>query len=332
MKRTLAGLLLFVLVAFTLPLLILKGCGREVPKADDFTNIDAMKISVFDVEKSELVEMNLEEYVMGVVAGEMPSSFELEALKAQALAARTYTLMRTRAFGGAGCTLHPGADICTDPAHCQAYRSPSAIKTNYDKYKQAVLETKGQIIVYNNALIDAVFHSSSGGRTENSEDVWSAKVPYLRSVVSEYEDQTKIVSSKELKITDFITAMQKLDSGVKLSAKNIKNQIDIVDRSEGGKIAKINIGGKVFTGSAIRSALGLKSSNFTITYTTETMVFNVLGNGHGIGMSQYGADGMGKQGYSYIDIIKHYYAGVEVMSIEELAEIRKKGTYKASIQ
>ncbi len=332
MKRTLAGLLLFVFVVFMLPLLILKGCGKETPKTDEFANIDSMKISVFDVEKNELVEMNLEEYIMGVVAGEMPSSFNIEALKAQALAARTYTLMRTRVFGGSGCSLHTGADICTDPAHCQAYRSPSAIKTNYDKYKQAVLETKGQIIVYNNALIDAVFHSSSGGRTENSEDVWSAKVPYLRSVVSEYEDQTKIVSSKELKITDFITAMQKLDSGVKLSAKSIKNQIDIVDRSEGGKITKINIGGKSFAGSAIRSALGLKSSNFTITYKTDTMVFNVLGNGHGIGMSQYGADGMGKQGYSYTDIIKHYYIGVEVMTIEELAEIRKQGTYKASIQ
>lgn len=332
MKRTLIGLLLFVFVIFTLPLLILKGCGKDVPKTDDFANVDSMKIAVFNVEKNELEEMNLEEYIMGVLAGEMPSSFNIEALKAQALAARTYTLLRTRAFGGAGCSLHPGADICTDPAHCQAYRSPAAIKTNYDKYKQAVMSTKGQIIVYNDALIDAVFHSSSGGRTENSEDVWSAKVPYLRSVVSEYEDQTKIVSSKEIKVTDFIAVMQKLDSGVKLSAKNIKDQVDIVDRSEGGKITRINVGGKSFTGSNLRSALGLKSSNFTITYKADTMVFNVTGNGHGIGMSQYGADGMGKLGYTYTDIIKHYYEGVEIMSIEELAEIRKQGSYKASNQ
>jgi stage II sporulation protein D len=332
LKRTLAGLLLFVLVVFTLPLLILKGCGKEAPKGEDFADVDSMKLAVFHVEKNELEEMNLEEYVMGVLAGEMPSDFNIEALKAQALAARTYTLLRARAFGGSGCSQHPGADICTDPAHCQAYKSPTAIKTNYDKYKEAVLATKGQIIVYNDALIDAVFHSSSGGRTENSEDVWSAKVPYLRSVVSEYEDQTKIVSSKEIKVTDFIATMQKLDSSVKLSAKNIKNQVDIIERSEGGKITRVNVGGKPFTGSKLRSALGLKSTNFDITYKADTMVFHVTGNGHGIGMSQYGADGMGKLGYKYTDIVKHYYVGVEIMSIKELANIRKQGSYKASTQ
>jgi stage II sporulation protein D len=330
LKRVLVVLLAFVILVFALPLLILKGCEKETPHSKKPENFDSMKISVYNVDQNQLQEMNLEEYILGVLAGEMPSAFHIEALKAQALAARTYTLMRTRAFGGAGCSAHTGADVCTDPAHCQAYRRPQNIKANLEKYEQAVLDTKGEIIVYNNALIDAVFHSASGGKTENSEDIWSAKVPYLRSVISEYEEQTKLTSEKEVKIADFIEAMKRLDSGVKLSSKSIKNQIKILDRSEGGRIMDVEVGGRLLTGSAIRGALGLKSANFNISYQGDVMLFKVTGNGHGIGLSQYGADGMGKKGYSYEEIVKHYYQGVEVMRIEDLIQNGQQNTYNAA--
>lgn len=333
MKRVLVLLLAFFLTVFALPLLVLNSCERKEikeGKKDIIEDFDSLSISVYNVEEKQLQSMNLEEYVVGVLAGEMPSDFHLEALKAQALAARTYTLMRTRVFGGAGCSNNPGADVCTDPAHCQAYRPLSSITKNLDKYKQAVMETKGEIIVYNDALIDAVFHSASGGKTENSEDVWSARVPYLRSVISEYEEQTKIISSKEVKVSDFISAMKKLDSRVKLSSSSIKKQVKILDRSEGGRITRIEVGGRVVSGSAIRGALGLKSSNFNITYKGDTMLFTVTGNGHGIGLSQYGADGMGKEGFKYSEIVKHYYQGVEIMNIDELIQIRQKNNYNAS--
>lgn len=331
MKRVLLGILLFMIIVFVLPLLVLKGCQKEEPETKNIEDFSSVKISVFNVEKNQLQEMDLEEYVLGVVAAEMPSSFDIEALKAQALAARTYTLMRAKAFGGTGCELHPQADVCTDFTHCQAFEDPKTIKYNYDKYKEAVLATKGEVIVYDNALIQAVFHSTSGGKTENSEDIWSSKVPYLRSVISNFEEASpKLLTSKDIKVNDFIAAMKKLDSGIKLSSKNIKNQIKILDRTEGGRVTSLEVGGKVIKGSDVRSALGLNSTNFSIAYQGDTMEFTVLGYGHGVGLSQYGADGMAKNGSKYDEIIKYYYQGVEIINIEDIAQRNSLKTYKAS--
>lgn len=328
MKRILILLLAFILIVFALPLLVLKGCQKEQPEVKKLEDFGATKISVFNVEKNQLQEMNLEEYILGVLAAEMPSAFHMEALKAQALAARTYTLMKAKAFGGAGCDKHPGADVCTDFASCQAFEDPKTIKYNYDKYAQAVLETRGEVIVYNNTLIQAVFHSTSGGKTENSEEIWSSKVPYLRSVVSEHEeDSPKLVTNLQLDVNEFIAAMKKLNSGIKLTSKNIKNQIKILDRSEGGRITNIEVGGKVLSGSAMRGALGLNSSNFSISYEGDTLKFTVLGNGHGVGLSQYGADGMAKNGSKYTEIVKHYYQGVDIINIEELAQRSSNNTF-----
>lgn len=331
MKRILISILALILVVFILPILVLKGCEKEESKINEFENIGTVSIKVYNTTKGELQNMNLEEYIIGVLAGEMPSSFHIEALKAQALAARTYTLMKAKAFGGKGCDKHPEADICTDSAHCQAFEDPKTIKYNYDKYKQAVLETQGEVIVYDNNLIQAVFHSTSGGKTENSEDVWSNKVPYLRSVISDSEEASpKLITNVDIKVSDFIEAMKKLDSGVILSSKNIQNQIKILDRSEGGRITRIEVGGRVLRGSDVRGALGLNSSNFNISYYGDTMKFTVIGNGHGVGLSQYGADGMAKKGSKYDEILKHYYQGVEIMKIDELVKIWNRNTYEAS--
>jgi stage II sporulation protein D len=324
-------LLALIIVLFALPLLILKGCHPEKKEAKIIENFDSMEISVFNVKENKLQKMDLEEYVLGVLAAEMPSKFDMEALKAQALAARTYTLMKTKSFGGKGCDKHPGADICTDFAHCQAFVDPKSIDFNYDKYKEAILATKGEVIVYDNALIQAVFHSTSGGKTENSEDIWTSKVPYLRSVSSEYEDDSpKFITDRDIKVSDFIAAMKKIDSKVQLSSKSIQNQVKVLDRSEGGRITRISVGGKVLSGSAVRSALGLNSSNFNISYQGETMKFTVTGNGHGVGLSQYGADGMAQKGSKYDEIVKHYYQGVEIVNIEDVVKIWSKNNYKTT--
>jgi stage II sporulation protein D len=317
LRRLAAAIAVLMLLLFVIPLILLKDDEKELEK-DPRTDSD-LSIAVYMSDIDKVVTMNLEDYILGVVAGEMPASFHLEALKAQALAARTYTMLRMNRFGGSGCSKHPGAEICTDSAHCQAYRNPTTVKKDLDKLKKAVYETTGEVIVYDNKLIDAVFHSTSGGKTENSEEIWSNKVPYLRSVASQYEEHSpKYVAQQEISLDNFIKCMKKLDPGVNISKKNIKNQIEVLERSEGGRITKLKVGDKTFCGTDVRTALGLNSANFNFSVGGSSIVFTVVGNGHGIGMSQYGADGMAKNGSGYRDIVMHYYQGVDIVAITDL--------------
>lgn len=317
MRRLAAAIAVLMILLFAIPLILLKDSEKKPEK--DFGHDSGLSIDVYMCDIDKVVTMNLEDYILGVVAGEMPASFHIEALKAQALAARTYTMLRMRQFGGNGCSKHPGAEICTDSTHCQAYRNPAAVGKDLDKLKEAVYGTAGEVIVYNNKLIDAVFHSTSGGKTENSEEIWSSRVPYLRSVMSQYEEHSpKYITQQEVSIDNFIQCIKKLDSGVKINKKNIKNEIKILERSEGGRITKLKVGDKTFNGMEVRNVLGLYSSNFNYTIGTNTILFTVVGNGHGIGMSQYGADGMAKNGAGYRDIVIHYYQGVDIADINDL--------------
>ncbi|HWR59990.1 MAG TPA: stage II sporulation protein D [Clostridia bacterium] len=317
MRKLAAAVAVLMLLLFVIPLALLKGKEQELKK-DPKPNSD-IPIAVYMSDIDKVVTMNLEDYILGVVAGEMPASFHMEALKAQALAARTYTMLRMTRFGGSGCSKHPGAEICTDPAHCQAYRNPATVSKDLDKLKEAVYGTAGEVIVYDNKLIDAVFHSTSGGKTENSEDIWSSRVPYLRSVASQYEEHSpKYVAQQKIEIDTFIECIRKLDPEVTINKKNIGSQIKVLERSEGGRITKLEIGGKTLNGSEVRTALGLNSANFNFSVSGNSIIFTVVGNGHGIGMSQYGADGMAKNGSSYRDIVLHYYQGVDIMEISDM--------------
>lgn len=323
LRKLAAAIAVLMFLLFAIPLALLKDGEKKLEK--DMSPGTDLNIDVYMDDIDKVVTMKLEDYILGVVAGEMPASFHVEALKAQALAARTYTMLRMRQFGGGGCSKHPEAEICTDSAHCQAYKNPAAVKKDLDKLKEAVYGTAGQVIVYDNKLIDAVFHSTSGGKTENSEEIWSSKVPYLRSVISNYEEHSpKYVAQQEISIDNFIQSMKKLDPEVKINKKNIKNEIKVVERSEGGRITKIKIGDKTFDGMDVRNALGLNSSNFNYTLGLGKITFTVIGNGHGIGLSQYGADGMAKNGAGFRDIVMHYYQGVDIVEIKDMTG------YKAS--
>lgn len=316
MKRLAASCALIIFVIFMIPVLIIS-CGKT--KKPKVITTPKNLVLVFDCVSNEVMELDLEDYVAGVVAAEMPGSFHIEALKAQALAARTYTLMRMKQYGGNGCANHLGADICTDSTHCQAYKDPKTLGKNYEKVMEAVSTTKGEVIVYEHSLIDAVFHSTSGGKTENSEDVWANKMPYLRSVVSEYEDSSpKLVTMQKINVDEFIAGLKSMDSGLKISKNTLKNEMKIMERSEGGRITKIKIGNKIFTGKDIREKFGLNSSNFNFNFGKNEITFTVIGYGHGIGMSQYGADGMARNGSGYRDIIMHYYQGVEIVDMDIL--------------
>lgn len=319
MRKLGAAIFILMLLLFAIPLLLLRDKGERIEK--DLESVVDLKICVYMEDLGKTVNIDFEEYILGVLAGEMPASFHIEALKAQALAARTYTLLRMPRFGGAGCSNHPGADICTNSTHCQAYRNPMTVKQDLNKLKQAVRETSGEVIIYNNKLIDAVFHSTSGGKTENSEDVWTNKVPYLRSVMSQYEEHSpKYITQKEVNFDDFIQCIQKLDPQVRINKKNIENEIKILERSEGGRVTKLKAGNKILKGTDVRTALGLNSANFNYTFSGNKIIFTIIGYGHGIGLSQYGADGMAQNGSDYKEILHHFYQGVEIVSIKDLIE------------
>lgn len=279
-------------------------------------------IKVYRTASAAVEEVPFEEYVIGVVSSEMPASFEMEALKAQAVAARTYSLSKVlRSGDGGNPQAHTAAPLC-DSTHCQAYRSQdelSALKgeswkeNGGKKIKEAVNSTAGEMIYYEHELISqALFHSSSGGRTENSEDVFVSTVPYLRSVDSPFEDEATHKNEQTvMSVSSFSSAVKRAfpDKNFgSITAKNIK----ITENSAGGRVIKMQIGDASLSGRDIRSTMGLASADFIISMDSDTITFTSNGSGHGVGLSQYGANGMAKKGYDYKKILRHYYTGVDI--------------------
>ena len=280
------------------------------------------KITVYRTESRDTDTVDFEDYVMGVVSCEMPSTFHEEALKAQAVAARTYSIAKfinSKEIGNP--KAHPEAPLC-DTTHCQVYKSEKElkeskgsdwIKSEWPKIVTAVEDTKGQLLYFDGKLVEqALFHSSSGGKTENSEDVFASAVPYLVSVESPYEEEaTHKNEQTSLSLDEFKSKLQSYDSSQSLG-KVDKDNIKILNRSSGNRVEKIQVGDSYLTGKQIREALGLSSANFSIKVSDKNIIFTTNGSGHGVGMSQYGANGMAKEGYGYKKILSHYYSGTEV--------------------
>lgn len=265
--------------------------------------------------------MQLEDYLVGVVAAEMPAEFPVEALKAQAVAARTYVAKRMGA-GGAANPLHPGAHVCDDHRHGQAWLSQEELKKRwgilhyynyYYKIKAAVDETRGQTLTYQGQLIDPAYHACCGGRTENSEDVWQFQAPYLRSVTCPYDANPRQVQSMSLSLEQVDRAL-----GVSLSAvsasgqENVSRDIKVIEKTNTGRPKNLIIGGQQFSAVVVRDLLGLRSTNFTWEMADDFITFTTTGYGHGVGLCQYGAKGMAERGYNYRTILGHYYSGVEI--------------------
>lgn len=249
----------------------------------------------------KIINLELEEYVLGVVGAEMPASFNIEALKAQAILARTYALK----------SIKNGKKL-TDTVSTQAYKDNSELqklwKNDYTKYyekiKKAVNQTKGKVILYNNEYIDAVYHSTSNGKTENSKNVWKNSLPYLVSVDSSWDKNVKSYKKETIfEINEFCNIL-KLDVEEPITYEIIHN--------ETGRVRQITINNKTFSGTEFRNLLKLRSADFEIEINDEKIKVTTYGYGHGVGMSQYGANEMAKQGYSYIQILKHYYTGVVI--------------------
>ena len=265
-------------------------------------------ITVFNHKTNSVSEVPLENHLIGVLAAEMPASFEPEALKAQAVAARSYILSKTESTNPD----HPNAIICTNPNHCKGWIPEDEAKSgwkgsernsNWKKLKKAVSSTKGEFMICGGETVEAFFFASSGGKTENSEDVWGGSRPYLKSV----ESPGDILSPDHKSI-------------VRISASEFSNilggafppVISNIARTDGGSVSTIKINGKTFKGTEIRKLFGLKSANFTISTSPDEMIFTVLGYGHGVGMSQTGANYMAKNGKKYTEILSHYYTNIQI--------------------
>ncbi len=321
------GLIVSILIVLV-PMIFYKIAIHIEPQlgADEnptFETVDTpRKITIYRTAGGDTESIDFEEYIMGVVACEMPSTFHSEALKAQAVAARTYStakFMNAKTLGNSN--VHPQAPLC-DTTHCQVYKNEKDLKTvkgsnwmktEWPKIISAVKNTKSQLLYYNGKLVEqALFHSSSGGKTENSEDVFASAVPYLKSVESPYEESaTHRNEQTTLSLNDFTAKLNKYDSSLNLKDVS-KGTIKILKRSSGNRVEKMQVGNSYLTGRQIREALDLHSANFSVKVSNKNITFTSNGSGHGVGMSQYGANGMANEGYGYKKILSHYYSGTEV--------------------
>ena len=275
---------------------------RSTEQADKQTN----DISLL-TDGGKIMHIPLEEYVISVVLSEMPADFEPEALKAQAVVARTYALRRTVKSGK-----HNDATVCTKSSCCQGYISPEAYRNkggkqaNIDKISNAVYATAGLVLVYDGKLIDATYFSCSGGSTEDAQSVWGTEVPYLKSVKSPGEEgATHYVDSKQFSAAEFSSKLGLSET------QTIK--IGTPEYTAGGGISYLDINGQRFTGTQLRKLLKLRSTAFYITLVGKTVTITTKGHGHRVGMSQYGADAMAISGATYDQILQHYYSGVELI-------------------
>ncbi len=275
------------------------------------TTYEEPTVSVLNIYDGSVFSVPMEEYLLGVVLAEMPASFENEALKSQSVAARTYTL------GKLTSPSHDNADICMAASCCQAYIYPSLYEGGEDnliKVKNAVDSTRGEIMTYNSEPVLAVFHSMSAGKTEDAENVWGSSVPYLKSAESEGEKVLeKFETTYAISFSEFAKKINSVAADALLTSPE---EIEKPLLSDAGYVKSIKIGNRTFTGSEIRSIFSLRSASFNIKADESLVTFTVKGYGHGVGMSQHGANQMAKKGKKYDEILKHYYKGVEIDMIK----------------
>lgn len=297
-------ILLFSFLIIFIPFLVVTLFIRNDEITFNFSSNSVVR--VYREDTKEIEEVPIEEYVVGVLAGEMPVDFELEALKAQAVASRSYVMKQMERNINKE---YDVIDTVTNQVYLDKTHLVSVWKESYtdkiNKIKLAVLSTKGEYISSENKVAEALFFSTSPGITENSEEIFTNKVSYLRSVESPWDEISPAYTSNTTYTLNEFYNLLGLEYQEKLN-------IEIVDKTSTGRIKKIKINGKEFTGSSVCSKLSLKSTYFEIIKEDTKIIIKNKGYGHGVGMSQYGAEGMAKEGYKYDEILKHYYTGIEI--------------------
>ncbi len=315
MKRIYKDVILAIFLAVVAPLLLLNippkiadGNHTTETTLEQQDNVSSDQTVTLLYADGVIKEVPIQEYVLGVVLKEMPASFETEALKAQSVVARTYAMKRKN-----GNSKHPEASVCTDSQCCQGYCTvedylkQGGSYTDVSKIQNAVNDTAGKVITYQNELIDATFFSCSGGSTEDAQAVWGVDVPYLQSVGSPGEERAA-------HYTD--TAIFPFDDFQFLIDQELKGDpttwVENIRYTQGGGVDTITIQGVSYTGTFLRKKLGLRSTSFEIDVTDGVVVITTKGYGHRVGMSQYGADAMALQGKNYQEILRHYYTDTEI--------------------
>lgn len=257
------------------------------------------------LQNGDIIQIGLNDYIIGVVASEMPANFNIEALKAQAVVSRTYTLRKN----SAGIVLEKDSSI-------QKYMNEKELKNiwndsfnnYYTKIKNAVYATSNEVLMYDNTLAYTPCFIVSNGKTEDSINVWGDNVPYLKSVDSKFDITSKNYSSQK------IVTKQDFCKKLNIEENSLKN-IEIISKTVGNRIDKISIDGQIFDGSQIQKLLELNSTDFTITLNDDSVIIDVRGSGHGVGMSKYGANALANKGYNYKEILDYYYKGTNLEKI-----------------
>lgn len=334
MKITTIMTLIIFTMLILLPIIFL-GTGKESINVFNLNNENIIKnseitfplngkVRLYHKEEDKVEEMDLEDYIMGVVASEVPANFDEEALKAQAVAARTFYMSKRN--NPCKDSKSKNAEIC-DTTNCQVYMSKaerfskwskSEAESNWNKIQKAVLDTKGQILTYENSVLEyPQFFSVSSGKTEDAKDVFSVNVPYLKSEESKGEENApKYKTTLEVPISDFISKINSQYKNANLKKGNLSSSIKIESYTEGGSVKEIKAGGEIIKGTDFRTLFNLNSTNFKLEFGDKVIKINCTGYGHGVGMSQWGANAMAKSGAKYNEILKHYYKGVEIQEIK----------------
>lgn len=341
MKKIFIYLTAFLIIIFILPAVFTRRSYEVSAKIENTTNEQIIeedssqntlkydyakysKIKLYHVNSDTIEELPIDEYLYGVVSAEMPANYELEALRAQAIVARTYTLYQIIN----GKSKHGEANMCDNSSCCQAWISKenrlekwdqSQREENWNKIVEAVDSTSGKIITYEGAPIDAFFHANSGGVTETATNVWGGEnFPYLQSVETSGEDNYSGYSTEATFSKEELIDKLKVDyPEVEIDLSQEKS-IEITEYTGSGRVRTIKFGNIEVAGTKARSLLGLRSTFFFVSIDGESVTFAVTGYGHGVGMSQTGADSMAKAGSGCEDIIKHFYTGVEITYVNDL--------------
>ena len=341
MKKVILYFIAFILVCFFLPAILTKKDAKFVETSSKsnnefIENTDSTQenikstynyknygtIKLLHKKTGEVEQVNIDDYLCNVVSAEMPADYEIEALKAQAVVARTYTIYKINN------KKHENADICDDSTCCQAWVDKetrfsrweeSKRESNWEKIQKCVQETQGQIITYQNQPINAFFHANSGGKTELPVNVWGGTgLPYLQVVETAGEEGYKQYESEvELTQDELIEKLKTKYSDISIDFSNQEN-LKILEYTDSGRVKTVKFGNHEISGIETRTLLGLKSTNFEISKENDKIKFTVKGYGHGVGMSQTGADAMAKQGKNYKEIINHFYSGVEIKEVNLL--------------
>ncbi|MEG1194097.1 MAG: stage II sporulation protein D [Clostridia bacterium] len=287
---------------------------------------NARMINVYMTEENRTVQMPLEGYVCGAAAAEMPAAYHMEALKAQMVAARTRAIYQSE---HGGCALHEGADICTDSAHCQGYATLGSCKekwgNEYDAYRERMMkaakETADELLTYEGKPITVMYHAMSGGKTEAAQAVFSQSVPYLVSVDSEGEESASgFYTDTILSFEETTQMLNSANLGFSVAAEDVRRSLTIDEYTETGRVESLRLNGREVKATDFRKALGLRSTWFTFSANAQGLTFHQRGYGHGVGMSQVGANSMAADGFDYRAILAHYYPNTQIQNSGTQAE------------